>query len=61
VPTYTNRGNALVPLAGLGLALLLFTYFHPGVRTRRDEDAAERGEAERAVVDLEERRRARSG
>jgi len=30
VPTYTNRGNALVPLALAGLALLLFTYFHPG-------------------------------
>jgi UDP-GlcNAc:undecaprenyl-phosphate GlcNAc-1-phosphate transferase len=68
VPTYTNRGNALVPLAGGGLALLLFTYFHPGVRTRRDEAAAEELEAgttssrgRREVVDLEERRRARSG
>ena len=65
VPTYTNRGNALVPLAVGGLALVLFTYFHPGVRTRRDEDAAREREAEegraREVVDLEERRRARSG
>ena len=65
VPTYTNRGNALVPLAVAGLALVLFTYFHPGVRTRRDEDAAREREVEegraREVVDLEERRRARSG
>ena len=30
IPTYTNRGNALVPIALAGLALLLFTYFHPG-------------------------------
>lgn len=29
VPTYTNRGGALVPLALVALALLLFTYFHP--------------------------------
>ena len=35
IPTYTNRGNALVPLALAGLALLLFTYFHPGLMTRR--------------------------
>ena len=55
------------PLALAGLGLLLFTYFHPGVRTRREEvaaaaevRAAELAE-ESAVVDLEERRRARSG
>jgi UDP-GlcNAc:undecaprenyl-phosphate GlcNAc-1-phosphate transferase len=40
IPTFTNRGNALVPLALGALALLLFTYFHPGVRLRRDEEAA---------------------
>lgn len=62
IPTYSNRGNALVPLALGALALLLFTYFHPGVRTRRGEElaASEAAEAER-VVDLEQRRRARSG
>ncbi len=35
VPTYSNRGNALVPVALAGLALLLLTYFHPGMPTRR--------------------------
>jgi UDP-GlcNAc:undecaprenyl-phosphate GlcNAc-1-phosphate transferase len=30
-PTYTNRGNALVPVALAALALLLYSYFHPGV------------------------------
>jgi UDP-GlcNAc:undecaprenyl-phosphate GlcNAc-1-phosphate transferase len=40
IPTYTNRGNALVPLALAALALLLFTYFHPGLKLRREEVAA---------------------
>jgi UDP-GlcNAc:undecaprenyl-phosphate GlcNAc-1-phosphate transferase len=63
IPTFTNRGNALVPIALAALALLLFTYFHPGVRLRRDEEAAAaRARAEdQEVVDLEQRRRARSG
>jgi UDP-GlcNAc:undecaprenyl-phosphate GlcNAc-1-phosphate transferase len=54
IPTYTNRGNALVPLALVGLALLLFTYFHPGLRLRRSSEAA----APEEVIDLDERRRA---
>jgi len=40
IPTYTNRGNALVPIALAGLALLLFTYFHPGIRGKDDVDEA---------------------
>jgi UDP-GlcNAc:undecaprenyl-phosphate GlcNAc-1-phosphate transferase len=39
IPTYTNRGNALVPIALAALALLLFTYFHPGIRGKSDPDA----------------------
>jgi UDP-GlcNAc:undecaprenyl-phosphate GlcNAc-1-phosphate transferase len=56
IPTYTNRGNALVPLALAALALLLYSYFHPGVRSvRRSRPPVE------GVVDLEERRRAAGG
>ncbi len=55
IPTYTNRGNALVPLALAGLALLLFTYFHPGLRLRR---AGGSEVPEEVIIDLEERRRA---
>jgi UDP-GlcNAc:undecaprenyl-phosphate GlcNAc-1-phosphate transferase len=32
LPTYTNEGNAVVPFAVAGLAVLLYTLFHPGVR-----------------------------
>ena len=57
VPTYTNRGNALVPIALGALALLLFTYFHPGVRTRRSEDAAAtRAAASEAALERERAR-----
>jgi UDP-GlcNAc:undecaprenyl-phosphate GlcNAc-1-phosphate transferase len=61
IPTYTNRGNALVPLALGALALLLVTYFHPGVRTRRADEAAAALEEANGIVDLEKRRQARSG
>jgi len=30
VPTYTGRGNAIVPFALVGAALLIFAVFHPG-------------------------------
>ena len=38
-PTYTRRGDLLVPIgiAGLALALVVYTLFAPGVRSRRDE------------------------
>jgi UDP-GlcNAc:undecaprenyl-phosphate GlcNAc-1-phosphate transferase len=32
LPTYTNEGNAVVPFAVAGLAVVLYTLFHPGVR-----------------------------
>jgi len=35
-PTYTKRGNAMVPLGVAALGLLLYVYFHPGVRSARD-------------------------
>jgi UDP-GlcNAc:undecaprenyl-phosphate GlcNAc-1-phosphate transferase len=34
-PTITGKGDGLVLIGVLALALLLFTYFHPGVRARR--------------------------
>jgi UDP-GlcNAc:undecaprenyl-phosphate GlcNAc-1-phosphate transferase len=37
-PTYTGRGDAVVPLGIAGLALLLFTVFHPGARQARNGD-----------------------
>lgn len=77
IPTYTNRGNALVPLALGALGLLLYSYFHPGVvevrRTGRAAARARRGReakpteeepvAERGadVVDLDARRKAVGG
>jgi UDP-GlcNAc:undecaprenyl-phosphate/decaprenyl-phosphate GlcNAc-1-phosphate transferase len=52
IPTYTNRGNSLVPIALAALALLLFTYFHPGLRRNDDEseDDERGGDAERATA-----------
>ena len=38
VPTYTDRGNTVVPFAILGLALALFTVFHPGARQAKAAD-----------------------
>jgi UDP-GlcNAc:undecaprenyl-phosphate GlcNAc-1-phosphate transferase len=34
-PTYTGRGDAVVPLGIAGLGLALFTVFHPGARQAR--------------------------
>jgi hypothetical protein len=36
-PTLTGRGDAVVPIGILALALVLFTVFHPGLRPVRDE------------------------
>jgi UDP-GlcNAc:undecaprenyl-phosphate GlcNAc-1-phosphate transferase len=36
-PTYTGRGDALVPIGIAGLGLALFTVFHPGARLARAE------------------------
>ena len=67
IPTYTNRGNSLVPLALAALALLLFTYFHPRLRRRDDDEDAvgaladPANDAAESVVDLADRRRLRDG
>ena len=57
VPTFTERGNAIVPLGIAALGLVLYVVFHPGVRTRgvgATDAALELGEG---VVDLDARRR----
>jgi UDP-GlcNAc:undecaprenyl-phosphate GlcNAc-1-phosphate transferase len=45
IPALTNRGDALVPIALGGLALVLYTVFHPGARRARDGARAEADEA----------------
>jgi UDP-GlcNAc:undecaprenyl-phosphate GlcNAc-1-phosphate transferase len=35
LPTYTKRGNAMVPFVLAALALVLYILFHPGVRSAR--------------------------
>ncbi|CAN5840135.1 MraY family glycosyltransferase [soil metagenome] len=37
-PTYTGTGDAVVPFAVVAIGLLLYTYFHPGVRRARRTD-----------------------
>ncbi|MDQ4069582.1 MAG: undecaprenyl/decaprenyl-phosphate alpha-N-acetylglucosaminyl 1-phosphate transferase [Actinomycetota bacterium] len=50
VPTFTNQGNAVVPFAVAGLAVLLYTLFHPGVRqTARQLEEEEEYEDDSAV------------
>jgi UDP-GlcNAc:undecaprenyl-phosphate/decaprenyl-phosphate GlcNAc-1-phosphate transferase len=54
LPTYTNRGNALVPFVLAALALVLFILFHPGVRSARDQAGRSRhpaGAANQESVD----------
>lgn len=58
VPTYTGRGNAVVPFVIAALALLLYTVLHPSVRAGRNGDAAgvdgdgppESGDADAGVI-----------
>lgn len=38
VPTFTGRGNAVVPFVIAALALVLYTVLHPSVRNRRSDD-----------------------
>jgi UDP-GlcNAc:undecaprenyl-phosphate GlcNAc-1-phosphate transferase len=67
LPTFTNRGNSIVPVVVVALGLLLYIYFHPGVRTAREdarEDARDGGSGvsgEGDVVELDARRQAKGG
>ena len=36
-PVYTRKGDAVVPFGVAALALVLFTWFHPGTRRAREE------------------------
>lgn len=40
-PTYTNKGNAVLPFAVAGLGVLLYTFFHPGIRRSANDVVAE--------------------
>ena len=68
LPTFTNEGQAVIPFAGAGLLVALYTLFHPGVRQRAEAEAEARAEADERlaaeaaprladVVELAERRR----
>jgi UDP-GlcNAc:undecaprenyl-phosphate GlcNAc-1-phosphate transferase len=70
LPTFTNHGNSLVPLAVVALGLLLYIYFHPGVRSQRAAPVALDGAGDGAgdgddhgadVVELAPRRESRGG
>jgi UDP-GlcNAc:undecaprenyl-phosphate/decaprenyl-phosphate GlcNAc-1-phosphate transferase len=63
LPTYTNEGNALVPFVAAALALLLFAWFHPGIRSARERSERSRhptAHPDDDVVDLQARRRQRA-
>jgi UDP-GlcNAc:undecaprenyl-phosphate GlcNAc-1-phosphate transferase len=68
LPTFTDRGNTLVVPAIVALGLLLYIYFHPGVRSRRQEAAMAELEASLgpadppsdSVVELDRHRRRRA-
>lgn len=64
VPTYSGRGNALVPVGVVALALVLYAFFHPGLRSAREaaelaQHPSVAGKSDQEVVDLVERRRQR--
>jgi UDP-GlcNAc:undecaprenyl-phosphate GlcNAc-1-phosphate transferase len=40
-PVYTGKGDGIVPIGVLALGLVLLTFFHPGTRRARIEEAAE--------------------
>jgi UDP-GlcNAc:undecaprenyl-phosphate GlcNAc-1-phosphate transferase len=58
LPTYTNQGNAIVPLGVAALGLVLYVVFHPGVRSARDAalEARDAAALDDDIVDLTARR-----
>lgn len=54
-PTFTKKGNALIPFGVLALGVALYTLFHPGIRQRGDAELEE-AESLAPVVALEDRR-----
>jgi UDP-GlcNAc:undecaprenyl-phosphate GlcNAc-1-phosphate transferase len=69
LPTFTDRGNTLVVPAVIGLGLLLYIYFHPGVRSTRQQAAlgetepgadAAADDGSDGVVELDRHRRRRA-
>ncbi len=58
VPTFTNEGNAAIPIAMAGLGIALFTVFHPGLRRPAEVEVEEAPEQLAPVVPLDERRAA---
>jgi UDP-GlcNAc:undecaprenyl-phosphate GlcNAc-1-phosphate transferase len=43
-PTFTNRGNAIIPFGAAGLVLALYTLLHPETRRRANGHAGQRAE-----------------
>jgi UDP-GlcNAc:undecaprenyl-phosphate GlcNAc-1-phosphate transferase len=61
LPTFTDRGNTLVAPAVVALGLLLYIYFHPGVRSARQEAALTEAAADsESVVELDRHRKKRA-
>ena len=46
-PTYTHKGDAIVPFGIAALGLALYTLLHPGLRDARRAEEAERSEAQK--------------
>ena len=59
-PTFTNKGNAILPFLVLGLGIALYTLFHPGVRQRpvvTVDDVPGPDEAGAEIIPLDEAKR----
>ncbi len=50
-PTFSNRGNHLIPLGSAALGVALYTLFHPGIRGRDDPDTVPEPVPELRLVD----------